>query len=87
MKILLLNHFPLTGSGSGVYTKTIAEGLVKNNHEICIIMPENEKIKTEILKLKYILYILKIKKKLKVLFPLIFHVLQLTLEVQTLLVI
>ncbi len=45
MKILLLNHFPLTGSGSGVYTKTIAEGLAKNNHEICIIFPENEIIK------------------------------------------
>ena len=45
MKILLLNHFPLTGSGSGVYTKTIAEGLAKNNHEICIINGINNRIR------------------------------------------
>lgn len=52
MRILLLNHFPLTGSGSGVYTKTIAESLIKKNHEVCIIMPENEKIKNENSKIK-----------------------------------
>lgn len=41
MKILLINHFPLAGSGSGVYVKNIAENLVKKGHEVCIIMPEN----------------------------------------------
>lgn len=41
MKILLINHFPLEGSGSGVYTKNIAKSLIKKGHEVCIIMPEN----------------------------------------------
>lgn len=43
MKILLINHFPLTGSGSGVYTQNIANSLLKKGHELCIIIPENEK--------------------------------------------
>lgn len=41
MKILLINHFPFSGSGSGVYVKNIAENLVKNGHEVSIIIPEN----------------------------------------------
>lgn len=41
MKILLTNHFPLKGSGSGVYVENIAKELVRNGHEVCIIMPEN----------------------------------------------
>ena len=45
MRILLLNHFPLSGSGSGVYTMNIAKSLVKLGHEVCIIMPENQKVK------------------------------------------
>ncbi len=44
MRILLMNHFPLTGSGSGVYTQNIADSLVKKGHEVCIIMPENENV-------------------------------------------
>ncbi len=44
MRILLLNHFPLTGSGSGVYTKNIAASLIKKGHDVCIIIPENEKV-------------------------------------------
>ena len=42
MKILLINHLPLVGSGSGVYTTNLAKTLQKMGHEICIIMPENE---------------------------------------------
>lgn len=42
MKILLINHFPLTGSGSGVYTYNIAKSLAKAGNEVCIIFPENE---------------------------------------------
>lgn len=42
MKILLINHLPLVGSGSGVYTANLAKYLNKLGHEICIIMPENE---------------------------------------------
>lgn len=41
MKILLINHFPLSGSGSGVYTANIAKSLVEKGHEVCIIFPEN----------------------------------------------
>ncbi len=42
MKILLVNHFPLTGSGSGVYTANIANSLVKLGHEVHAIFPENQ---------------------------------------------
>lgn len=41
MKVLLINHFPLEGSGSGVYTMNIAKSLRDKGHEVCIIMPEN----------------------------------------------
>ncbi len=41
MRILMLNHFPLSGSGSGVYVDNIAKGLVKRGHQVCVIMPEN----------------------------------------------
>lgn len=44
MRILLMNHFPLQGSGSGVYTINIARALVRKGHEVCIIMPENEEL-------------------------------------------
>lgn len=42
MKILLINHLPLVGSGSGVYTTNLANSLQKLGNEVCIIMPENE---------------------------------------------
>lgn len=41
MKVLLINHFPLEGSGSGTYTKNIAVELTALGHEVCIVMPEN----------------------------------------------
>lgn len=41
MRILLMNHFPLQGSGSGVYTLNIARTLARKGHEVCVIMPEN----------------------------------------------
>ena len=41
MKILMINHFPLEGSGSGTYTKNLATQLAKLGHEVCIILPEN----------------------------------------------
>ena len=34
MRVLMINHFPLEGSGSGTYTKNLG-------HEVCIILPEN----------------------------------------------
>ena len=41
MKILMINHFPLEGSGSGTYTKNLAVSLTKKGHDVCIIMPES----------------------------------------------
>jgi len=41
MKVLMINHFPLDGSGSGTYTRNIAVHLQKKGHEVCVIMPEN----------------------------------------------
>ena len=41
MKVLLVNHFPIAGSGSGTYTRNIAVHLMKKGHEVCVIMPEN----------------------------------------------
>ncbi len=42
MKILFINHLPLVGSGSGVYTTNLARAMIKKGHEVCVIMPENE---------------------------------------------
>lgn len=41
MRILMINHFPLEGSGSGTYTKNLAMQLVAAGHQVCVIMPEN----------------------------------------------
>lgn len=46
MRVLLMNHFPLQGSGSGVYTMNIARALARKGHEVCIIMPENQVLDT-----------------------------------------
>ena len=41
MNILLINHFPLAGSGSGTYTKNLAVCLAERGHRVRIILPEN----------------------------------------------
>ena len=41
MRILMINHFPLEGSGSGTYTKNLATQLVKLGHEVCVVLPVN----------------------------------------------
>lgn len=41
MKILFINHFPLTGSGSGVYTANLAKSLTRKGNEVAIIFPDN----------------------------------------------
>ena len=41
MKILLINHFPLAGSGSGTYTKNLAVTLADRGHQVSIVLPEN----------------------------------------------
>ena len=43
MKILFINHFPLEGSGSGVYTANLAKSLKRRGHETAIIFSENRK--------------------------------------------
>ena len=41
MKVLIVNHFPLEGSGSGIYTKNIALKLTQLGHEVMVILPDN----------------------------------------------
>lgn len=41
IRILITNHFPLIGSGSGVYVANIAKKLINLGHKVCIIAPEN----------------------------------------------
>ena len=41
MKVLLINHFPLQGSGSGIYTMNIANELAKNGHDVFVIDIDN----------------------------------------------
>lgn len=41
MRILLVNHFPLEGSGSGTYTMNTAQHLAKRGHEVRVVFPEN----------------------------------------------
>lgn len=44
MKILLVNHFPLEGSGSGIYTQNVAEELLNLNHKVVVIAPDHKKV-------------------------------------------
>ena len=41
MRILIVNHFPLSGSGSGVYTANLAKSLQRRGHETAVVFPEN----------------------------------------------
>ncbi len=43
MKILFLYDFPLWGTGSGVYLRNLVEELVKLNHKIGIVAPEERR--------------------------------------------
>jgi len=47
MKVLLINHFPLQGSGSGIYTLNIALELIKEGNEVFVIDIDCRKDKTE----------------------------------------
>ena len=42
MRVLLTNHFPLEGSGSGIYTQNVARELTKKGHEAFVIAPGHE---------------------------------------------
>ncbi len=56
MKILIINHFPLEGSGSGVYTKNLAKELTKNGHKIKLIFPENQRVCPEVFAARPIMF-------------------------------
>ena len=42
MRVLLTNHFPLEGSGSGIYTQNVARELTKKGHEALVITPAHD---------------------------------------------
>jgi len=44
MKILMPNHFPLQGSGSGIYALNVALELLKAGHEVMAIVPEHRPV-------------------------------------------
>lgn len=56
MKILILNHFPLEGSGSGVYTENLARELSKLGHEVKVVMPEHKPIEKKEFKTRAIIF-------------------------------
>jgi glycosyltransferase involved in cell wall biosynthesis len=41
MKILIPNHFPLEGSGSGIYTQNVGLELTRLGHEVLVIAPDH----------------------------------------------
>ncbi len=44
MKILMPNHFPLQGSGSGIYAMNVALELTKMGHDVLVITPDHAPI-------------------------------------------
>ncbi len=44
MKILMPNHFPLQGSGSGIYTYNVALELTRAGHEVLVIVPDHQQV-------------------------------------------
>lgn len=65
MRILLVNHFPLQGSGSGVYVANIAKSLEKKGHKTCIITPENTSAFSNLKDIKVHPVFFKYKEKIK----------------------
>lgn len=44
MKVLMPNHFPLQGSGSGIYTMNVALELQEAGHEVMVIVPDHRPV-------------------------------------------
>jgi glycosyltransferase involved in cell wall biosynthesis len=44
VRILIPNHFPLQGSGSGIYTLNLAQELIRLGHDVLVIIPENKPV-------------------------------------------
>lgn len=47
MRILMPNHFPLQGSGSGIYTLNVAQELRRMGHQVLVIVPDHQPVPTE----------------------------------------
>ena len=44
MRVLIPTHFPLTGSGSGVYVDNVARQLVRAGHDVLVVVPDHEAV-------------------------------------------
>ena len=42
MRVLVVNHTPLAGSGSGTHTSLIARTLIREHHEVAVMAPPSE---------------------------------------------
>lgn len=56
MRILILNHFPLEGSGSGIYTKNLARELSEMGHTVKVVFPEIEPVTFDEFETRVILF-------------------------------
>lgn len=56
MRILILNHFPLEGSGSGIYTKNLARELSEMGHDVKVVFPEIEPVSFDAFETRVILF-------------------------------
>jgi len=56
MRVLLVNHFPLEGSGSGVYTKNLAKRLLEQGHQVKVIVVDDEVVMNSDFPVRTILY-------------------------------
>lgn len=56
MRILILNHFPLEGSGSGIYTKNLARELSEMGHTVKVVFPEIEPVSIDQFETRVILF-------------------------------
>lgn len=44
MRVLMPNHFPLQGSGSGIYTLNVALELLHAGHDVMVIIPDHQPV-------------------------------------------
>lgn len=56
MRVLILNHFPLEGSGSGIYTKNLARELSEMGHTVKVVFPEIEPVSFDAFETRVILF-------------------------------
>lgn len=56
MRILIINHFPLEGSGSGIYTKNLAKEMSHLGHDVMVIYPDHRAAKYDDFKSRVIIF-------------------------------